>query len=477
MDFPFLFRQTERWVPLRIRAGYGAGMVSDVGDAVMARSVPRATGGLPVVGHGWQLLRRPLEFVSDLRSRGDVVAFRLGTHRACLVTTPALTRKVLVGQVENIPKGVAYDKARKYFGNGVGTAEGAFHRRQRRVVQPLFASNRIASHVPSMRESAIARAAAWRDGSRLDLATEFHHMSVASAVRFLFSQKHGVDATEIAARCVPVILDRVGVEMWVWNDLLFALPTPGNRRAAKARREVYQTVTRAVAACRMDSAELDGVVAALLAARDPQTGEPLAARQIHDEVMSLLVGGSDTVPITLTWLFHMLGTHPDVARRVRVEVREVLGGRPVEYQDLATLDYLGRAVDETLRMYPPAWLLPRTTSADVELDGYRIPAGTYLFACPYVLHHDQRWFAEPETFNPDRWLPEHSATNSREAYLPFGMGIRDCVGRHFARAQVMVTAATLVSRWSFQPVPGERVRTIARGPLRLNRLPVIAGQR
>jgi cytochrome P450 len=176
-------------------------------------------------------------------------------------------------------------------------------------------------------------------------------------------------------------------------------------------------------------------------------------------VMTLLIGGTETTGNTMAWVLHLLGQHPEVESRLHAELDEVLGGRAPGFDDLPHLDYTWRVLQETLRMYPPAWLLTRTTTRAVDLAGSHLKPGAIVLYSPYALGHNPALFAGPECFDPDRWLPERAKEVPRGAMVPFSAGSRKCIGDAFGQAETTLALATIAARWRLGPVPGAKPHT------------------
>jgi cytochrome P450 len=215
----------------------------------------------------------------------------------------------------------------------------------------------------------------------------------------------------------------------------------------------------------------------MLRAHDQETDESMTDKQVHDEVISILAAGAETTADTLTWVCHLIGERPDVQERIRDEVDAVAGGRPFEADDIAKLGYTRQVITETLRVFPTTWILTRRPREDTELGGHRIPAGAMVLFSLYALHRDPTYFADPELFDPDRWIPEKSKQIPREAYLPFGAGVRGCIGEPFAWAESIIIMATLVRNWRIRPADGTSVKPLAKALLVPSRLLMIAEQR
>jgi cytochrome P450 len=249
------------------------------------------------------------------------------------------------------------------------------------------------------------------------------------------------------------------------------LPIPANRRFDEAIGRLRGVVQDVIAEGRAQRDDPGDVLSMLLAARDAETGEAMTDGQVYDEVVTLLTGGIETTALALSWLFHEVAKQPRIERRWHREVDEVLGGGPVTHDHVPQLRYTGQIVREVLRRYP-IWLLMRRTNTDVTLDGITIPPATEVTISPHALHHDARYFPDPERFDPDRWDPV--APPQTGAYVPFGDGGRKCIGNHFALTEIAVAAATVAARWRLVPLPGKRVRVKVTGAAYPSRLPMIA---
>jgi cytochrome P450 len=244
------------------------------------------------------------------------------------------------------------------------------------------------------------------------------------------------------------------------------LPTRRNVRFAAAMKVVDDVVLGIIAERRRSREDTGDLLSMLIAATD-ETGQiHMSDRELRDEVATLVLAGHETTAQALTWTFMLLSRHPEIERRVVDEIREVCGDRRPSMHDLPALELVGRVIDESMRLYPPAWLFERQALVDLELDGYFIPAGTLIAISPWTLHrHPDHWH-NPEGFDPDRFLPEQVAARPRYTYLPFGGGPRQCIGVNFALYEAKLVLATLLQRYSAELVPGQDLRIDAAVTLR-----------
>jgi cytochrome P450 len=243
------------------------------------------------------------------------------------------------------------------------------------------------------------------------------------------------------------------------------VPFPDHVRFLRAVASLEEVVYRIIAERRRSGAEGNDVLSTLLSVRD-EAGEPMPDKQIRDEVITMLVAGHESTGTSLAWTLWLLSRYPAVARRVQDELMDVLGGRPPGFPDLPRLPYLSMVLKESLRLYPPFWLLTRTPLADDELAGHRIPAGSILMFSPYVTHRRPDFWPNPEAFDPERFTPERSEGRPQFAYYPLGGGPRVCIGARLAEMQSMLVLASVLQRYDFHAVPGERVEPAAMLSLR-----------
>ncbi|MEU8566854.1 cytochrome P450 [Streptomyces pathocidini] len=200
------------------------------------------------------------------------------------------------------------------------------------------------------------------------------------------------------------------------------------------------------------------VLSMLLRAQDDDSGETMTDQQVHDELVTLLVAGTDTAAGGLAWLFHELGQNPAVDRELHRELRETLVG-PLGPDVLRRLQYTRRVIDEALRMRNPGGITIRRAVDDVELAGHHFPGGTEFIFSALVLHRNPRYFPDPVRFDPDRWLPGHPPV-SRGSFVPFGAGSHMCIGDSYARTEMATVVATIANRWRLEPLPGVQVRGV-----------------
>lgn len=436
-------------------------------------------GAVPVLGHALPLLRHPLRFLETLPPDADLVEIRLGPKRAFLAHHPELVHRVLTESRTFDKGGPLFEKARLLVGDGLVSSAWEPHRRQRRLLQPAFHASRLSGYVALMGEQIEEELAAWRPGGVLDVSEVMHGLTLKITARTMFATTAGPGAVAEVAYCMPVIMRGVYKRMIAPLGLQEKLPTRHNRQFEQVRVRMRRLIGETVAAHRAAGAEDRGdLLSMLIGARDPQTGGALSDREVHDQVMTLLIGGTETTGNTMAWAFHILATQPEVEGRLHDELDRVLGDRVPSIDDLPRLDYTARIITEVLRMYPPAWLLTRATTCDVELAGRRFGPGTTIMYSPYALGRHTGIFTDPARFDPDRWLPDRAARLPRGYNVPFGGGSRKCIGDSLGLAETTITLAAIAARWRLRSVPGTRAGTaVPRASLGTGPLPMIAEPR
>ncbi len=418
-------------------------------------SVPVAPGRLPLLGHTLSLLRRRAGFTSALRDQGEIVKVHLGPLPTYFVTSPRFTHQVLVTDGARFRKGIMFERIRPLLGNGLVLSEGAFHRRQRHLMQPAFHRERIARYTGTMARAAADLTSSWRPGEERAVEHDMQALAVTIVGEVLFSTGMGQRAVAELRRSAFDITDNAAMRA-LSPAFVAKLPLPVNRRFDLANERIRAMVREVVAAWRAEGVDRGDLLSMLLLAEDDEA-VGMTDEQVYDEVVTLMTAGIETSALALAWLFHELSVNPEVERRVHAEVDEVLSGRPVGFEDLPKLVYLHRVVNEVLRKYP-IWLLMRKAAEPVDLAGTVLPTGAEVVVSPHVVHYDPANYPDPERFHPDRWLPERAAALPKGAFVPFGGGSRQCIGNLFARTEITIVLATVAARWRLVPVPGKPVR-------------------
>ena len=421
------------------------------------RSPAMAPGRIPVLGHASHMKRRPGEFLLSLQCGETVTTIQLGRELMYVVNNPELIRQVLRDADTFARGGPITERFRLMFGNGLGISDGKLHRRQRALIQPAFYPKRIIHYASLMSGVVASKVNSWQDGQQLAVDKEMDELALANVTQVIFSADTALDRAQFMA-ATGVVLGGMFRRVTDATGVLTRLPTPGNRRFEKAADYLRRTINEVIGDYRASGVDHGDLLSMMLFARGDDGEQAVTDRQLHDEVMTFFIAGSNTISNTLSWAFHALATHPEIEQRLHAEVDEVLAGRPAHYRDVSRLEYTRRVITETLRMRTQGLFLSKVTTRATELGGYHIPAGVSVLYSFHALNHNPAIHSDPETFDPDRWLPERAKAIPRGAFMPFGMGVHGCIGDQFAWTEMIISLATIAARWRLVSVPGHEPR-------------------
>jgi cytochrome P450 len=421
------------------------------------------------------MIKDRLAFMQRLRSYGPIVRLSFGPMTVTAVNSYELIHEMLTGKSNYFSKGLLGQKLKLFGQEALPVAEGKPHLRRRRLLQPSFHREQISQSVHTMRETVEPTIAGWRAGDVLDLDTEMQTMAQDVATSVLTSFQAEREQARVILDAVDTVFRAAIRRVLIPIPVLERLPTRRNRQLEAARGLLRKEVEGIIAEHRAHPDDYDNLLSMLLDTRD-ETGAPIPDHEILSEIIGLLAAGSETTGVTLSWLFHELGRHPDLERRLHEEVDSVLAGGPITSEHIPRLDFTRRLINETLRLHHPGWLVTRQTTAPVRLGEVDLPAGQHVIWSIYALHRDPDLYPDPLRFDPDRWLPERPQP-PRGAFIPFGSGKRMCIGDAFAMTEATVITALIASRWRMRPVPGVSVRPIGELTVHPSSLKMVAETR
>jgi cytochrome P450 len=403
--------------------------------------------------------RDPLTYFPRIaRELGDVVRLQIGKQPLYLLSHPDHIKDVLVTNHKLFHKGRGLEGAKRLLGEGLLTSEDEFHLRQRRLVQPAFHRERVAGYAAVMVRTARSARERWRADAPLNMAAEMSRLTLTIVGKTLFGAEVEGEAHEIGAAIAAssVLFNH----LWLpFADLLDKLPVGPGRTFRLAKERLDRTIYRMIAEHRASGRDHGDLLSMLIAAQDDlDHGARMTDQQLRDEAITIFLAGHETTAIALTWTWFLLAQHPEVEARLHAELDQVLGERLPTFEDWPRLKYTEMVLAESMRRYPPVWILGRRAMADYEVGGFEIPARSIVLTSQYVVNHDPRWYPDPVRFDPERWTPEARAARPRFSYFPFGGGPRLCVGEAFAWVEAGLVLATLAQRWRAELVEGQTIR-------------------
>ena len=394
-------------------------------------------------------------FTRWAREFGDIFYYRAGWIHVYFLNHPDLIESVLISQSQNFAKDKVIQNSRWFLGQGLLTSEGSEWRRQRRLCQPAFHRERLSSYGQTMSAYTQEMLAAWSDGGVRDIHQEMMQLTMRIVAKVLFSVEVSEHTQKVAAALNLLMRHTSGLRM-IMPPVLRHLPLAALLRVKGAVRELDQIVNRIIRQRRGSGEDTGDLLSMLMAARD-EDGSAMTDRQLRDEIMTFLLAGHETTAVSISWTWYLLSQHPEVGQKLRQELQAVLGGRVPQLEDLARLPYTDKVIKESMRLYPPAWSLARTTTKPTEIAGYRLPVGANVVMSPWIMHRDPRFFDHPEQFDPDRWTLQTTQQLPRFAYFPFGGGPRLCIGASFAVMEANLLVAAMAQRFQLRLVPGHPI--------------------
>jgi cytochrome P450 len=441
------------------------------------------------------------EYAAQLPGQDDIVVARAPLAKFVIVRNPDIARDVLVSNQDNYGKNAEYDLLAVAFGRGLVTdLNDQLWQRNRRLVQPIFAKRQVDTFAPHMTAAAVSAARRWEAnaaaGRPVDVAAEMNYITMDIIARTMF----GIDLIDDLAKQMRTDFARLltlfgygfmyGVARPLrWTSDLLSRYGPDELasrsprlairalrlgasiiapRTMRGLRRIERFIDQLIADCRSGKLDRsDNLLALLMAAEDPETGYRYSNLEIRDELITFLGAGFETTAAALAWTWYLLSQNQDARARLAREVDEVLGGREPTADDVDNLPWTQAVVAESMRMYPPIMGLARVAKSDDVLGDYPIKAGTNVAVLMHSIHHNDRVWANPQTFDPSRFLKENVDPTRRRAHMPYGAGKRMCIASGFANLEATLVVATLAQRFELDLVPNQRLRrelTFTGGP-------------
>jgi cytochrome P450 len=430
-----------------------AGRLLRVRPQSLDANAPPGPRGSLLLGSGLALRRDFLEtFRQAQREHGDIVRFETGPPglRTSLYALfhPDHVRQVLATGADLYRKeNVFYDEVRWAFGNGLLNSEDESWRRQRRFVQPVFTRRRIEGYAGDMASESVKLVERWREVAAREGVVDLHAAMSDLTLRVVGRALFGSDlerAVAVFVHATPVLGEYGRRRAFLPVRPPREWPTPANRRAARAKRDLYAVCDEIISRRRAGDGTSDDLLSLLTDAR--AEGEALDDTEIRDQVLIFLFAGHDTTTIALTFALHLLGRHPEVQDRVREEAGAVLGGRAPTAADIAALPYTAMVLKEAMRLYPPVYAYGRRSAGPQRIGAYDIPSHSDVYVSQWVTHRHPEFWDDADRFYPERFTREREAARHRHAYFPFGAGPRACIGQHFAMLEGVIALAAIVGR-------------------------------
>ena len=414
-----------------------------------------------VSGHSIrEMVREPLNFFKNIVTQyGDIVCYRPAPEPAYLLNHPDYVRHVLVDNNRNYSKTTSSNLLfNKVVGEGLLTSEGETWRKQRRMMQPAFHHTRIEKLDGMIVDATQSMLNAWQlafdSNQPIDIAREMAALTLTVTTRSLFGVDLGDEVREVGE---------------IINRAANYLEKPSNPHLIQSAQDFGAVVDRIIRQRRQNFKDGGDLLSSMLLARDENTGAAMDDAQLRNQVMTLMLAGYETTASTLTWTWYLLSQNPGAMDRLRREVTGILQGRPPRYPDLERMPYISMVLDESLRLFSPAWTMGWRAIGEDEIGGYYIPANTVIAICLYTLHRHPNFWDQPDVFDPERFSPENIKRRNKFVYIPFGARPRQCIDNNFGLMEAALVVACVLQRFELHLMPGADIQPQALFVLRPNR--------
>ncbi|MEO8041401.1 MAG: cytochrome P450 [Acidobacteriota bacterium] len=408
-------------------------------------------------GHFRKFRTDPTGFLTAQSKLGDVSYFRMGSQPGYFLNHPDLVRDLFVVNAHKFMKGRALQRAKNLLGEGLLTSEGAFHLRQRRMIQPAFHRGRIAEYAKSMVEFADRMEASWNDGDVRDIDKEMMHLTLQIVGKTLFSANVEDDADDVG-NAMTTVSKLFNFLLLPYSEWLQKLPLPQARRFNHARNTLNSVIYGIINERRRSGADTGDLLSMLLMARDEDDGGLMTDEQIRDEALTLFLAGHETTSNALTFTWYLLSQNAESAAKMHAEIDGVLDGRLPTIDELPNLKYTEAVLAESMRLFPPAWAIGRLAIEEHEFGGFTVPKGALVLVSPFVAGRDPRFWEHPGEFIPERWESQSvKEAGQKNIYFPFGGGVRRCIGESFAWTEGILLLATLAGKWKLELMPEQKI--------------------
>ncbi len=420
------------------------------------REVPRAKGH-PILGSMARLRKDPLGTLTEAATQGDIVDIGARHKRVYQIGTPELVKEVLQGGWRNFPKGRF--SLRPLLGEGLVTSEGPPWQARRRLLQPVFMTERLDAMVLSMAHEIDSMLDGWsaKSSGPIDIAEEMNQLSLRIALRGLFGTALARDEEHEVMGAVHDALSWLNDRLWATIRPPVWMPLPAERRFRRARAVIDEVVYRLIRSRRKDGGSERDLLGLMLAARD---GTRAATDvELRDEAVTMLVAGHETSAAGLAWTWYLLGKFPEFQEKARDESVDLGRESQPTSSAIQNLKWARAVASESMRLYPPIWFFTRVANGNHVLGNYAIPAGTVTIVSSYVLHRRPDVWPEPTRFLPDRFLGKKVSEYPKGSYIPFGSGPHMCIGAAFAMLETQLVISKVNARYRLLPTDPAHVPT------------------
>ncbi len=409
-------------------------------------------------GKAFEFRSNPIDFLEKTaQDYPSIARFRFAHLPMVLLTEPDTVKHILQTNNKNYAKGIEYEHLKPVLGEGLLTSEGDFWLRQRRLSQPAFHKEKISHFTAKMVHFTNEMVQNWKTKKGFfDIHSEMMHLALQIVSSTLLSYELKTEVHEVE-NALEIAINESYHRIQALINYPLWLPVPRNLKYAKSRESLDKVVNSIIEERRNSKKEYHDLLDMLMNVRDLDTGEGMSDKQLRDEVMTIFLAGHETTANALTWAFYLLSENPEVEKKFFEEIDGVLGNRLPTFDDLKNLTYITEIIHESLRLYPPAWIIGRTALADDEIKGYEINKGDNIMVSPYQMHRSHLYWENPDKFIPERFSAEKMKEMHKFVYFPFGGGPRFCIGNNFALLEMQIILAMVGQQFKLKHRTGHQV--------------------
>ncbi len=409
----------------------------------------------PFLGAGLEYSKGPLKMFQrisiDYPDLG-IVFFKLTNVPVCYVYNPDYIQHVLQQNHKNYIKPYQFKQLKIVLGNGLVTSEGSFWLKQRRLMQPAFHKQRLATFLDTMVGKTKLRLENWdkniASNQSFDVFQEMMGLTLEIVSECLFGTNVS-EQTEVVSKSLTYLIEELNNRVKGVAPFPMWVPTYKNLKIKKERTVLDKIVLDIIANRKKSTERYDDLLGMITEMQDADTGEKMSDQQLRDEVMTLFIAGHETTANAITWALYLLSQNKEVENKFHQELKTVLDGRMPTLEDLQKLTYTMQIVHETLRLYPSAWMMGRKSINDDEIGGYHVPAGTNILMSQYVIQRNPQFWESGDAFNPDNFIAEKEKARHKFVYFPFGGGPRFCIGNNFSLMELQIMLAVMGQHYKF----------------------------
>ncbi len=404
------------------------------------------------------ILHNPLQMLSGLRNKyGGIFQLRILHKKFIVIEDPDYFKYILQEQYKIFYKYDLSGLLTNFLGYGLITSNGQTWLQQRRTIQPAFHKHQltgIADMVHHELDKLICTLKKDDCGKPLDICRLFMELTFGIMARMLFGEK-AENEIKLLSRTMNELAVQADQQVTQIFKLPLCIPSPANLGFKRARNKFDSIVYALIGKRKKEIAEgitsNQDILQILLTSGSGESREVMPDKQIRDELTTLFMAGYETTSQTLGWLFFRVAGNPEIADRIRSEMKDYGSDKQLPAGHPAIPNYTTNVIKETMRLYPAVWLMVRKNISNTVLGEYFLPKGSIILLNVYGIHHNETYWEKPNEFQPDRYTTENMKEQNPYSYLPFGIGPRLCIGQPFAMMVMQIVVSRLINSFDFTP--------------------------